>query len=175
MKGPWNCMSRILGVGENFTSKPEDLSFTIPPGFAIEAGLTASFCEKLLSVQTVLDSDLREQQTAMAVTHDEQSMPTDFDGIWMKRHDCGEYRDFNRQAGKFVSADRREPGVFQGSAYSAFDQCLGKATLRVNRADAAAEFTLYVKRHENTALFSEETSARNLFRHSMIEDSVRDS
>jgi hypothetical protein len=138
-------------VRKNLARETEDLQRLELPGIPRQASLAAGFRQERLSIQCVLDGNLGQEQTAVPVFDNEKAVTANFDFFGANRGRRRKQRNFNLQIRDFFGADGRETRVVQSSARGAVGNACAQGFLSLNDADASAQFSLNVKRYEDSA------------------------
>jgi hypothetical protein len=125
--------------------------------------------EKSDPIPTVLQGNLREQQSTTPAHADEQAMMPDLDSIRLNRNQGRKNAEGNLQFRKFFRADRTEPGIFRGGGSGGFDYCTVEWRYRKDISHAAPQVNAPIEGCKHSAEFGERRP-RNLWKEGAIVD-----
>lgn len=149
----------MRNFGKNLTTKSEESSLGIAPGFTRQPRLAAGLLKKLLARQLMLDGNLREKKPALRMETDQQAMMPELDGFGSDWLHGRQQRDFDAEPGQLIGLHGREPWIFQRRAGGTANNGLSQRLVRFNHADTALKPFADVQGHENGAALREDSFA----------------
>jgi hypothetical protein len=140
---------------EDFTRKSEYSYFTLAPCLTRQSRLAASLFEELFAIEAMFRCNLGEQDPALRLVNDEQTMTSDLNLFrldWRRRR---KNRNFNVELLEFFQTQGRKPRIAKGRTGGTPPNALPKGLFAFNDSDAAAQASADVQCYKNAAPLAE--------------------
>jgi hypothetical protein len=157
LRGLFVLRSALLGIGEHLAGEALYKGVGAAPSIGREVCFAAGLAQELLRREAVLDGNLRQKQTALLPSGNQQAVAANFDVFqanleWWRKHG-----DFGVELGQLVGVDGKEARVLQSGTGGAPDYGFAQGLVSLNDSNTAAEVSANVKGDKDASLFCEDT------------------